>query len=57
MRKFLLIVGALIVLALGGLEVIAARSLAVTEKLSAPGAGPWKHPSGGAPAPDGGEGG
>jgi len=57
MRKFLLIVGALIVLALGGLEVIAARSLAVTEELSAPGAGPWKQRSGGAPAQDGGEGG
>ena len=42
MRKFLLIVGTLIILALGGLEVIAARSLAVTEEL---------------PAQDGGEGG
>ena len=42
MRKFLLIVGALIVLALGGLEVIAARNLTVTEELSEASAGLWK---------------
>ena len=41
MRRFLLAVGTLILLALGGLEVIAARSLAVTEELSAPSA-PWR---------------
>ena len=42
MRKFLLIVGTLIILALGGLEVIAARNLAVTEELSEASAGLWK---------------
>ena len=42
MRKLLLMVGALIVLALGSLEVIVAHNLAVTEELSAPSAGPWK---------------
>jgi CBS domain-containing protein len=39
MRKLLLMVGALIVLALGSLEVIVAHNLAVTEELSARGAG------------------
>jgi len=41
MRMFLLAVGTLILLALGGLEVIAAHNLAVTEGLSAPSV-PWK---------------
>src|SRR3989442_902468 len=39
MRKFLLIVGTLIILALGGLEVIAAPNLAVTEERSEASAG------------------
>ena len=42
MRKFLLMVGALIFLALGSLEVIASHNLEVTEQLSAAGAGSWK---------------
>ena len=42
MRKFLLMVGALIVLALGSLEVIVAHNLEVTEELSAPGDTPWR---------------
>ena len=42
MRKLLLMVGALIVLALGSLEVIVAHNLAVTEELSARGAHSWK---------------
>jgi len=41
MRRFLLAVGTLILLALGGLEVIAAHNPAVTEELSAPSA-PWR---------------
>jgi uncharacterized membrane protein len=42
MRTFWLVVGALIFLGLGSLEVIAAHNLPVTEKLSAPEPGPWK---------------
>jgi len=42
MRTLLLIVGALIFLALGSLEVIAAHNLAATEELSAPEPGSCK---------------
>src|SRR5713226_4077999 len=42
MRAFVLIVVALLFLALGSLEVIAAHNLAVSEELSARSAGYWK---------------